>query len=216
MRKRSMAFLALAGTLLCGLHATTGGRAAEPAEEKEQGGEGEYVIFTKDHPTGTAKPDRALLYVLRPTSVGAAIKSFFFVDDTIVGINRGSSYFFVDVPPGRHVLWSKSENVDAVEMVLEAGKTYYVQQQVQMGGFKARTKLEVLSDEDGRVKLEKCSKHGTLGPAGKAKGAEYAATLKANVQEDLDRRAREAAEAEAKAQKKAQKAQAGGTSAPQR
>jgi uncharacterized protein DUF2846 len=165
----------------------------------------EYVTFTKDHPEGSVKPGQALLYVVRPTSVAMAIKSFFFVDDTIVGINRGSSYFFVDVAPGKHVFWSKSENTDALEMPLEAGKTYYIQQQVQMGGFRARTKLKVLTEEEGRTALAKCSKHGVMGAAGKAKGDEYAATLKPNVQEDLERRAREEAKAKDKEQAAAAK-----------
>jgi hypothetical protein len=165
---------------------------------KDEGDEDGYVTFTKEHPAGEAKPGQALLYVVRPTSIGFAIKSFFFVDDTIRGINRGSSYFFVDVPPGKHILWSKSENVDALELQFESGKTYYVQQKVQMGWGRARTKLEVLSEADGKEALGKCSKHGVMQAAGVAKGNEYAATLKANVQEDLDRRAKEAAAVEGK------------------
>ena len=165
----------------------------------------EYVVFTNDHPLGTVKPGQALLYVVRPTHVGFAIKSFFFVNDTISGINRGSSYFFLDIPPGKHVLWSKSENVDALEMTFEAGKTYYLQQQVQLGWGRARTKLEVLEGEKGPEALAKCSKHGVMKEAGVKLGQEYAATLKTNVQEDLDRRAREAAEEQKKAEAAAQK-----------
>jgi hypothetical protein len=104
----------------------------------------------------------------------------------------------VDVAPGKHVLWSKSENVDALEMTFEAGKTYYIHQQVQMGWGRARTKIEPLSDAEGADKLAKCGKHGTMQAAGVKLGQEYAATLKKNVQEDLDRRAREAAEAKEK------------------
>ncbi len=175
----------------------TAGIAAAPAraaEEAKDPDEGEYVTFADDHPLGEIKPDQALLYVVRPTSIGFAIKSFSFVDNTIVGINRGSSYFFVDVTPGKHILWSKSENVDALEVTFEAGKTYYLQQQVQLGGFRARTKLKMLDATEGPAALAKCKKHGTMGLAGVAKGMHYAATLKANVQEDLDRRAKEAEE----------------------
>lgn len=173
------------------------GRAGDAAKEKEAD-EDEYVTFTDAHPLGEVKPGMALLYFMRPTSVAFAIKSFSFVDDTIVGVNRGSSYFFTDVTPGKHVLWSKSENVDALEATFEAGGTYYLLQQVQLGGFRARTKITLLDDFKGKEALAKCKKHGTLGPAGIAKGKEYAATLKPNVQEDLDRRAKEAAEAAAK------------------
>jgi hypothetical protein len=71
------------------------------------------------------------------------------IDDEILGINKGESYFFAYVAPGKHVFWSKSENVDALELTVEAGKTYYIQQHVRMGGFRARTKLEVLDEAEG-------------------------------------------------------------------
>ena len=158
------------------------------SDEKESG----YVQFTDDHPVGDVQADKALVYVVRPTSMGFAIKSFFMVDDAIVGINKGSSYFFTHVDPGKHVFWSKSENVDALELAAEAGKTYYIQQHVKMGGFKARTKLEVLDEAQGKEALAKCHKHGTLTAKGLAKGAEIVAEHKKDTQEDLDRRARKA------------------------
>jgi hypothetical protein len=152
----------------------------------------EYVVFSKEHPLAEPAADQALIYVVRPTSLGAAIKSFFFMDEEVLGINRGSSYFFVQVPPGKHVFWSKSENVDAIELEVQAGKTYYIQQHVQMGGFRARTRLEVLGEAAGKEALAKCKKHGTMAGKGRAKGREIVAEHKADTREDLDRRAREA------------------------
>lgn len=163
-----------------------------PAAAAEAEDEDAYVVFTKDHPLAEPEPERALVYVVRPTSIGAAIKSFFFMDDEVLGVNRGSSYFFAPVPPGKHVFWSKSENVDALEIQVEAGKTYYIQQHVQMGGFRARTKLELLGEAAGKEALGKCKKHGTITEKGRAKGREHVAEHKADTQEDLDRRAREA------------------------
>ncbi|HEX6851977.1 MAG TPA: DUF2846 domain-containing protein [Candidatus Polarisedimenticolaceae bacterium] len=163
------------------------------ADEKDEAPDDEgYVVFTKDHPLGVAEDGKALVYVLRPTSVGYAIKSFFIVDDTPAGINRGSSYFFTQVDPGKHVFWSKSENVDALELEVEAGKTYYIQQHVQIGGFRARTKLEVLDEEAGKAALAKCKKHGTMTARGRAKADEIVAEHKKDTQEDLDRRAEKA------------------------
>jgi hypothetical protein len=153
---------------------------------------GALVVFSKDHPVSEAKADKALVYVLRPTSFGAAIKSFFFCDDDILGINQGSSYFFAQVAPGNRVFWSKSENVDALALNVEAGKTYYLQQHVEMGGFRARTRLELLDDAAGQEALAKCKKHGTLTDSGRAKGKEIVRAHKKDVQEDLDRRAEEA------------------------
>lgn len=160
--------------------------------DEEDEGSGGFVTFTKDHPVSEPQPDRALLYVVRPTSIGFAIKSFFFMDDEILGINRGSSYFFAQVPPGKHRFWSKSENVDALELDVAAGKTYFMQQHLRLGAFRAGTKLEVLSDEEGRKALAECKKHGTLTEKGRTKGRELVAEHKDQTQEDVDRRAREA------------------------
>ena len=164
--------------------------AKDGGEEKD---EENFVQFSKEHPLGEPKPDKALIYVVRPTSAGFAVKSWFFSDDQALGVNRGSSYFFADVEPGKHVFWSKSENVDAVELEVEAGKTYYLQQHVKIGGLKARTKLEVLDETAGQERLAKCTKHGELTEAGRARGAELAAEYKDNTAKDLARREQDAA-----------------------
>ncbi len=183
-------FLFVGLSLMPGLF-SGGSLASDKGDEKDDEG---YVNFSKDHPTGTVKPDKALVYVVRPTSMGFAIKSFFLCDDEILGINRGSSYFFVQVDPGKHVFWSRSENVDAMELQVEGGHTYYIQQHVKMGGFRARTKLDLLDEATGKEALSDCKKHGTLTDQGRAKGREIAREYRKDTQEDLDRRAREAAE----------------------
>ena len=170
---------------------------AKDKEDDKQDDEG-YVEFRKEHPLGEVSPDKALVYVVRPTSMGFAIKSWFLCDDRALGVNRGSSYFFAHVDPGKHVFWSKSENVDALELELEAGKTYYIQQHVRVGGLKARTKLELLDEATGKEKLASCSKHGVLTESGKARGAEIASEYKDRTAEDLARRAKKEQEQAAK------------------
>jgi hypothetical protein len=165
---------------------------APSGDESETGGD--YVVFTKDQPRAEPRAEKATLYVVRPTSVGFAIKSFFLCDQQILGINRGSSYFFASIDPGRHVLWSKSENVDAIEIDAQAGATYYIQQHVQMGWGRARTRIELLDEAAGKEALAKCSKHGALTDRGQAKGAEIARDHFKDTAEDLARHAEEAKE----------------------
>ena len=169
------------------LLAVTGEVSAAAEEGKD---DGDYVTFTGDRPAADPDPGKALVYVVRPTSVGFGVKSFFFVDDAVAGINKGSSWFSVQADPGKRLFWSKSENVDALELEVEAGKTYYIQQHVQIGGFTARTKLEVLDDAEGKSALAQCKKHGTMTEKGRAKGAEIVIKNKKDTQEDLDRRAK--------------------------
>lgn len=177
--------------LAVGLLAAGIAAAAEGEPKGDDAEDGAYVQFSKEHPLGEARSDGALVYVLRPTSIGFAIKSFFLCDDEILGINKGSSYFFAHVAPGKHVFWSKSENVDALELEVEAGKTYYIQQHVRMGGFRARTKLEVLDETEGRKALEKCGRHAMMTPKGIEKGKEIAREHKEATRKDLERRAKE-------------------------
>jgi hypothetical protein len=160
-------------------------RAGDKDDDKEG-----MVRFTKDHPVGEVDPGKALVYVVRPTSAAFGVKSWFLCDDEVLGVNRGSSYFFASVDPGTHVFWSKSENVDALELEVEAGMTYYIQQRVRMGGFKARTKLDVLDTAEGEKALAKCAKHGTLTAKGREQGMKIAREYKDRTAEDLERRAK--------------------------
>jgi hypothetical protein len=45
---------------------------------------------------------------------------------------------------------SKSENTGTVEIHAVEGKLYYISQDVKMGFLYARTKLNLVSDEDGK------------------------------------------------------------------
>lgn len=108
------------------------------------------------HPLGKVLPDKALIYVIRPTMMGNKVQSKLAVDGKIVGINRGDNYFFFTLEPGEHYFCSQSENRSVLPLKVEAGKTYYLQQKVKMGFAKARTKLVVLNKEKGEEGLAKC------------------------------------------------------------
>jgi len=176
--------------------------SALAAKEKEEGEDDDDLVrFEKEHPLGEVPDDGALLYVLRPTSAGFAIKSWFFRDQEVLGVNKGSSYFFATLPAGRHVLWSKSENVDALELEVETGKTYYIQQHVRIGGLKARTSIELLDDTTGAERLAKCEKHGALTDSGLERGKELATQHREDAQRSLAEQAEKDAKKEAKAEK---------------
>lgn len=157
-----------------------------------QAAAGGYMEFTKEHPRAEPRDDMATVYVMRPTSGAAGVKSFFFMDHEPLGVNRGSSYFFFHAEPGKHVFWSKSENVDAVELEVEAGRTYYLKQGVRPGFFRARTKLLVLDETGGEKALKKCKKHGTITGKGIEKGRQLAEAHMDSAMKDVERQTREA------------------------
>jgi hypothetical protein len=128
-------------------------------------------------------PDKALIYIVRPTSAGTAIRMWAFADDSVLALTKGDTYAFAYLEPGDHLFWSRAENVSALTATVEAGKTYYLKQSVRMGGLKARVRLEIIDETEGQEMLAKCGHHSTLTDAGKARAAEIAAEKLAVAQE---------------------------------
>jgi hypothetical protein len=108
------------------------------------------------HPTPAPAPGQALVYVLRPARIGFAIQTRLAVDGEWVGANRGRQYFYLNLDPGVHYFCSRSENVSVLAMRLEAGRTYFLEQKIKAGLLKARNKLVLLSEAEGRDQLAEC------------------------------------------------------------
>jgi len=51
---------------------------------------------------------------------------------------------------------AKSENKLSFELTVEAGKIYFIKQQVKMGFLFAQTGLKLMTEEEGRKLLSKC------------------------------------------------------------
>jgi len=98
----------------------------------------------------TAPKDAANLYIYRNETFGAAIKMPLLVDGSAVGDTVAHSYILKQVIPGSHTITSKSENDATLTLSTEAGKNYYVWQEVKMGLLMARSKLSQVSEEEGK------------------------------------------------------------------
>ena len=107
-------------------------------------------------PNLEAPPDKALIIVVRPAWVGTAVQTKLAADGNWIGANKGKSYFTFTLDPGDHYLCSKAENRSTLKLSVEAGKTYFVQQKVEMGMLKARNKIVQLDAAEGKKALEKC------------------------------------------------------------
>ena len=97
-----------------------------------------------------ARPDMAGLYIYRNENFGGAIRMDVEVDGKPIGQTAAKTYFYKEVAPGKHTVTSKSENTDTLEVETVAGKLYYIWQEVKMGLLYARTKLSLVSEEEGR------------------------------------------------------------------
>lgn len=110
----------------------------------------------KQRPTPEPPPGKAIIYVIRPTMAGNKIQSKLAVNGEWKGANRGNNYFYFELSPGEYHFCSRAENRSLLTLKVEAGKTYYLQQKIELGVMKARNKLVALDIEEGKVGLAKC------------------------------------------------------------
>lgn len=112
----------------------------------------------KDRAAKSLKPadGQALVYILRPSTYGALIKMGVRLDGVHIGATKARTYVYTMMTPGKHTLMSTSENHATMDITVEAGKTYYVKQEVEMGMVIAETDMELLDEKQGLKYLGKC------------------------------------------------------------
>lgn len=101
-------------------------------------------------------PGKSALVVGRTTIFGGAINIENYLDKKFIGTTKGHSFFVSPVEPGFHYVTARAENFDTVLLNFEPDKTYYLQNEIRMGVFIARTKYDVVdaqhlyNDMDGK------------------------------------------------------------------
>ncbi len=100
--------------------------------------------------TFATKPGVAGLYIYRNENFGAALRMDVEVDGQPLGQTAAKTYFYKEVPPGKHVVTSRSENNDTIDVDTAGGKLYFIWQEVKMGLLYARTKLNLMGEEEGK------------------------------------------------------------------
>ena len=99
-------------------------------------GSSQYMM--KATPPEGPRPEKALVYFMRPSGMAFAINFQIWDSDHFVGSSQAKSYFAYECDPGKHLLLGFAENKVAVEADLEAGRSYYIGTNVRMGARKAR------------------------------------------------------------------------------
>ena len=102
--------------------------------------------------------NEAIIYVLRPAVIGAAIKFDISQNDRPIGELGPKSYLAwrVNLNNNSEIkITSKSENTDHLYFRPKSGEVYFIKNKVKPGVIKARTKLELINQQDGREILKK-------------------------------------------------------------
>lgn len=111
---------------------------------------------------------KAIVYVVRPSSVGGLIRFNVYIDDkeavSEMGFTRGSQYMYFNLMPGDHQILSLAENWAEANVSAKAGDIIFIQQDASMGFLMARNSIAKIQDYEGKYHV----KHLELGTIIKA------------------------------------------------
>jgi hypothetical protein len=122
--------LAIAGCLLSSCAAVQ--REAAPTQaDRPQAGKGLVIFYRERH------------------FVGGAVSYKVLDNGTRIGGLPNGAYFVYQAKPGVHKFTAATEATDEKPLTVEAGKTYYVRGEVQMGVFVGRPHLIIVDRQEG-------------------------------------------------------------------
>lgn len=102
-------------------------------------------------------PEKAMVYVVRPSGVGGLVRFNVFLDDheaeSEMGYNRGSQHIYFEVLPGSHTIYSKAENWAETPIWPKAGDVIFIEQQVGFGLIMARNSISVVDEVVGKSEV---------------------------------------------------------------
>jgi len=108
-----------------------------------------HMITIDVKPKIAPKTDKAVLVIARTTSFGAGVTIENYLDKKLIGQTKGKSYFITDVAPGQHYVMGHAENWATARINFEASRVYFLNQDIRMGVWMARTGFSPMSAEEG-------------------------------------------------------------------
>ena len=96
-------------------------------------------------------PGKASLYIFRDETMGAAVPLTVSVNSKTLGQTAAMTYFRLDVSPGTYKISSLAEDVSTLSVDLSAGNRCFIWQEIKMGMFSARSKLQQVDEQRGRA-----------------------------------------------------------------
>jgi Protein of unknown function (DUF2846)/Short C-terminal domain len=96
-------------------------------------------------------PGKASLYIYRNELFGGAVPMTVIINGRTLGQSAPQTYYRLSLIPGQYTVESHAENVSKLALSLQAGKNYFVWQEVKMGFFFARSLLQEVDEKTGRA-----------------------------------------------------------------
>ena len=101
-------------------------------------------------------PDKAVIYVFRNEPASAPWPIHLTLDQKDMGATAANTYFRWEVAPGQHILVSETENKAPLVLDTQAGRVYYVWQEISMGILQPRSTLQTVDQETAEIALRDC------------------------------------------------------------
>ena len=98
---------------------------------------------------------QAVMYVVRLTELGNAVRMSVYLDDVEVGYTKGKQYIYFELPLGKHIITSKSENVSKINISAKNKEIIFLQQEVLVGTAFARNNLKRIEALAGKYYVKK-------------------------------------------------------------
>lgn len=97
------------------------------------------------------------LYIYRDSFVGKALKKDIWVNGKCLGESAADVFFYAEVVGGKeHSISTESEfSPNAMMLLVEVGKNYFIRQYIKMGMFVGGAGLESIPEEQGKVAVAK-------------------------------------------------------------
>lgn len=95
--------------------------------------------------------DKATLYIYRNEDFGAAIPMSVSINGKILGKMTGRTYFLLHLEPGNYNIESHAGNISTISLSVDAGKNYFLWQEVKMGMWNAENLMQNVDEKTGRT-----------------------------------------------------------------
>lgn len=118
-----------------------------------------HVEVAKERSLAHPKTGYGVVYFYRESHfAGGALSYNIWDNNTQPPVKQGSlgsgTYFFVYVKPGHHQFIVNGETQGAAEFDVAAGKTYFVQNRIDMGFWSGRPKLTEVTQNEGEKQIQ--------------------------------------------------------------
>ena len=95
------------------------------------------------------------IYMYRTSALGAAVQPEVKVNEVVVGKAKPKGFFYVDLPPGTHVISASTEAERNLTLTLDAAEERYVRLEIKMGAFVGHVKPVLVDNAVGLEEIQK-------------------------------------------------------------